>query len=989
MTERRVPDRHAAEMVGAGVGLMSVAGGANEYLKERHGVRRGGKIGLLRTVASGTAGKKDARYAAGWLATRGLGAAGLPLAVVGSNRIIRGEKADRRMSLRDDVARPYRDKTMRPVGLPGKPSRKTREQRREDALVVAGKLGAVGGSTMLGIAGGRRLAGMKAVHMGERVLASGVGGAAGATAGALAGAPVADRVIRRVTDERKGYDVERGVVMRKAASISELPKQEQRDLVHHKKQQQAIGLISGSMGVTALGMRTPQAFRLVTRRAPSPRMLAWQKRIAEPSEMLAYGAMGIGALGGFNAARINRAEAKADARVIASKSDGPEGLDRARAAAMKGSGAPKRVRRYGVEDRREALLAAREVDAFWARHGRRLEGEDHAAAFKRVNDAWDAKQKRVKGLDHPDAMTRVKADLAMRMANQKRNWEPRVSPADAVEVELSRERLVAKASAISKGLPSAVKAGGGGAVGAAMRSKNAAGRSASQQLSSISRRQREMDDLPSFLQDRSDLRRLDADKGKMMATALRGKGAKQKTMGLLDASAQARPKGSLAAIGAAPKPKPAPAPAPYSAPTDLPGAPPPRSRMQNTLTRMRTDWGDFKTDMKLGRWTTDPLTGDSVRKMPIHQKVKQHMPKMPKMPGLSGMRPSPKPVSPVADVADDAVKAPDAVKPPKEKKAPTPTSAPVDRRFPIGRALMLGGGLGGGGAFAAHEFEKMDSQRKDDVQAIAGGATVGALAMPVRGRLRQSADFKRVHGDLLRMAGDADGTTSVHKIPMRDSHHVLDRVGARAFNRTYTAGYAQAMRDGKVPKGQRHRPTHVLVYDDGVKQVDGAHGTWARTMLGDKNNTLKLTRVKGRKGADKTLASQIHREFISARHRARLKADYGIGNERIDARAGKVGRAWVSDVFNRRSGFFDHDRKPKIRPIRGDGDMLRLRGKQAAVVAGGMGTALAADRAVSRFRRNDEVEKGLRIRPPRFGGVRRGSFVRRGNSMAWRRGSLG
>jgi len=109
----------------------------------------------------------------------------------------------------------------------------------------------------------------------------------------------------------------------KASSISALPKDEQQQLVARKKKARRYSQIGGTLGLAALATRAPQGVKAATAhtpalrvRRPVRRLIAWEPRATNASNTLTTLGAGIGAMGSFNFAGMQRSEAKADEKQI-------------------------------------------------------------------------------------------------------------------------------------------------------------------------------------------------------------------------------------------------------------------------------------------------------------------------------------------------------------------------------------------------------------------------------------------------------------------------------------------------------------------------------------------------------------------------------------------------------------------------------------------------------------------------------------------------
>jgi hypothetical protein len=312
--------KNAAAHLAAGGLMVGGAAATAEHMSQKTGVKN--NLAAIREIAATKKVlPKHGKHAAAWLGTRGVAAAGVPLAAMGAKNLLAPKpKHVRALDIKGDVIGEAVDRTA--VGLPntkGKPPGSKKARLAEIGTVTAGSgLGAGAGARL-----GRRLPGR------GRLLGVGLGTAAGATTGAIAAAPLGRKAVRTTTKGEFDYSTERGVYRRRApvskmdpndAAINTLAQREQKDLVRRKKKQSKYSLTSAGLGATALALQAP---RLAPLAMKSKRLknVGALKRIAsiEPkttgaSSTIGIGSLGVGAAGSLNFARINRSETKADQR---------------------------------------------------------------------------------------------------------------------------------------------------------------------------------------------------------------------------------------------------------------------------------------------------------------------------------------------------------------------------------------------------------------------------------------------------------------------------------------------------------------------------------------------------------------------------------------------------------------------------------------------------------------------------------------------------
>lgn len=117
-------------------------------------------------------------------------------------------------------------------------------------------------------------------------------------------------------------------VAKYASSIQSLPEKEQRRLIRRKKTARHLSQVGGTLGLAALATRTPQFARVATSRSKTltnsralRRVIAAEPRATGLSNSLGVISIGTGSAGSFNYAGIQRAETKADERLIRKRDD--------------------------------------------------------------------------------------------------------------------------------------------------------------------------------------------------------------------------------------------------------------------------------------------------------------------------------------------------------------------------------------------------------------------------------------------------------------------------------------------------------------------------------------------------------------------------------------------------------------------------------------------------------------------------------------------
>ena len=97
--------------------------------------------------------------------------------------------------------------------------------------------------------------------------------------------------------------------------------------VERKQRARRISLISGTLGVAALGARSPEVAAALARRPalksvkPLVRVASKEPKATKVSNALGIGAIGAGSVGSFNSARIQGSEAKAEKKNVVKRDD--------------------------------------------------------------------------------------------------------------------------------------------------------------------------------------------------------------------------------------------------------------------------------------------------------------------------------------------------------------------------------------------------------------------------------------------------------------------------------------------------------------------------------------------------------------------------------------------------------------------------------------------------------------------------------------------
>lgn len=95
---------------------------------------------------------------------------------------------------------------------------------------------------------------------------------------------------------------------------------EQEKIISSKKKARKLSEVSGALGLTALGLRSPEIAASIARKAPKTRkslqkIIAKEPQYTKASNTLGIGAIGVGSIGSFNFARLQGLEAKRESNV--------------------------------------------------------------------------------------------------------------------------------------------------------------------------------------------------------------------------------------------------------------------------------------------------------------------------------------------------------------------------------------------------------------------------------------------------------------------------------------------------------------------------------------------------------------------------------------------------------------------------------------------------------------------------------------------------
>ena len=319
--ETRARRKNAAERLAVGSTLIGGAAVAQHEVKRRTGIKS--PVALVRDVHAQGMKPKHGKFAAGWLATRGVTAAGLPLAVSGAtNMVAKRPKTDEGVSVRRDVlGSPVdRAKSSKPaVTIPT--SRRSAKQQVMTGAPIAG-------GAALGGLGGRKLASTISRNKGSkaRIAAMGVGAGLGSAFGASAAVPVTRHAVEVGSSGVYRYSPKKGIYRPVSktrsddAAINTLAQNEQRELLRRKKKQTKYSLTSAGLGATALALQTPRLAPLAMRSrhlknsGALKRVAAVAPKTTNASSTIGIGSLGVGSVGSLNYARINRSETKAEGR---------------------------------------------------------------------------------------------------------------------------------------------------------------------------------------------------------------------------------------------------------------------------------------------------------------------------------------------------------------------------------------------------------------------------------------------------------------------------------------------------------------------------------------------------------------------------------------------------------------------------------------------------------------------------------------------------
>lgn len=101
---------------------------------------------------------------------------------------------------------------------------------------------------------------------------------------------------------------------------------EQEKIVSSKKRARKLSEVSGTLGLTALGLRSPEIAAAVARRAPKTakplkKLIAKEPQYTKASNALGIGAIGTGSIGSFNFAHLQGLEAKREKNAVAKRDD--------------------------------------------------------------------------------------------------------------------------------------------------------------------------------------------------------------------------------------------------------------------------------------------------------------------------------------------------------------------------------------------------------------------------------------------------------------------------------------------------------------------------------------------------------------------------------------------------------------------------------------------------------------------------------------------
>lgn len=319
MTPQEIQERrkNAAERLAVGSTLVGGAAVAQHEIKRRTGIKS--PLALARDIHHGGAKSKHGKYATGWLATRAVTAAGLPLAVSGaSNLMARRPKTDEGVDIRRDLISGQIDRSKPHITIPT--SRRSAKEKAAAAVPIAG-------GAALGGLGGRKLASKISRNKGSkaRIAAMGIGAGLGSAFGASAAVPVTRHAVDVASSGAYRYSPKKGIYhheVRKAIATPTpviLPKKEQQAQQHRKHKAANLGMASAGIGVTALGLRAPAAVKWAAGRSkriaamkPVQRVASLEHKATPMSWNVGVLGTGVGSAAALNSARIQRAELRAE-----------------------------------------------------------------------------------------------------------------------------------------------------------------------------------------------------------------------------------------------------------------------------------------------------------------------------------------------------------------------------------------------------------------------------------------------------------------------------------------------------------------------------------------------------------------------------------------------------------------------------------------------------------------------------------------------------
>jgi hypothetical protein len=222
------------------------------------------------------------------------------------------------------------------------------------------------------------------------------------------------------------------------------------------------------------------------------------------------------------------------------------------------------------------------------------------------------------------------------------------------------------------------------------------------------------------------------------------------------------------------------------------------------------------------------------------------------------------------------------------------------------------------------EPDEVKKRDKDRYAAGAGGAAAGAAVMPVR----ESAGgpgkkFAQQYGHL---------KSGIHEIPSKDAMSIA-APGLRRGNKDYTTRMAADMTRGWEPEMGR-----VQITDDGARFTGGQHRADGRAWAQQPTQKIEVVRTPGHMGGTSpgivAAGKQLKRRLAPKWY---AKKDPGSVEEllrrdkNVDPK--KVERAMGNSTPSRAA----------LDPVLDSKGLKRLHGKQAAIMAGGAGLALAGN----------------------------------------------